>query len=634
MIPFGATQAQCFVSVSTPFGTDVLLLDGLSGGEAISALFRFELRMRSTNRALAAKTIVGKSVTVTLCDATGVARYVNGIVTRFMNAGGDAQYGFYSATLEPRLWLLTLGRDRAIYQDQTALEIVESVLDAFQVPYRSAIANPDSYPKRTYCVQYDESAFQFVSRLMEDEGIFYFFTFADGAHTLVLADSASAWQSGVSPTLYFEPDSTTGAQAERIAAFEMGLRLGAMQYLFADYDSETAQTSRASASASGATPTGWRYTFPGKYASEADADRKAAIRLAAHQVQTQTGHGAGFCYGLAAGTTFTLRGHPDTALDGPYVVRAVTHTASNDSYGNTFEAFPLAVPFRAPVTTPLPLVSGTHTANVVGPQGEEIWTDAYGRIKVKFHWDRSAVANENSSCWVRVSQVLAGPGWGHLFLPRVGQEVVVSYVDGDPDRPLVTGCVYNRSSTLPVALPDRQTQSVIRSRSSKNGVAGNEIRMEDKLDAEEFYVHAQRDMNLSVENALTTTVIGGAETHVVKKGDRTVQVQTGSETHTVKGTRSLTVGSDETHSNDAAFAHSVSGDYTLKVSGSLVIDVSGSVSIKAGTSLVTEAGTTHGSKAGTTLSAQGSVIEQKASAAQTIDGGGLLQLKGGVVQVN
>jgi type VI secretion system secreted protein VgrG len=235
---------------------------------------------------------------------------------------------------------------------------------------------------------------------------------------------------------------------------------------------------------------------------------------------------------------------------------------------------------------------------------------------------------------VRVAQSSAGAGWGHLFLPRVGQEVVVSYVDGDPDRPLVTGSVYNGQMSPPVTLPGSQTQSVMRSRSSKGGTAGNEIRMEDKLNSEELYFHAQKDMNVAIENALTTTVIAGDETHVVKAGNRTVTVSTGNETHTVKGTRSVEVTGDETHTSHAAFSHTTRGNYTLKVSGDLVIDVSGSISIKAGTSLANLAGTTLDNKAGTTLTNEGLEVQNKASASQTVDGGAMLTLKGGLIKLN
>ena len=625
------SQADCFVSVTTPFGADALLLDGFGGREAISEPFHFDLRMHSTNKALDAQTIIGKGVTVTVKDQAGTARYFNGIVKRFAHTGANSQYGFYSAELAPRLWLLTLGQDRMIYQNQSALDIVKAVLGTFQVPLELRISG--DYAVREYCVQYDESAFAFISRLMEEEGIFYFFTFANGAHTMVLADSASAHEVG-QPTLYFSPDSSVAPRAERVSEFAMTQDIVSGEHVLADYDYLTAASSTASSSASASVPTGRRFTFPGKYATSAEGTRKSAVRLAAQTVQQQTGRGAGYCYALTAGTSFTLSGHVNSALNVSYVVRAVTHTASNDTYGNEFNVFPESVPFRAPLTTPRPLVAGTHTAKVVGSSGEEIWTDSNGRVKLKFYWDGSAGADENSSCWVRVSQSSAGQGWGHLFLPRMGQEVVVSYVDGDPDRPLVTGSVYNGENATPVALPSLQTQSVMRSRSSKGGTAGNEIRMEDKLDSEELYFHAQKDMNVAIENGLTTTLIAGAESHVIQKGDRTIDVQTGKETHTVKGTRTLDVTGDETHTNHAAFTQNVSGNYTLKVTGNLVIDVTGSISIKAGTSLASEGGTTHASKAGTTLSGEGMTISHKASATQTVDGGGMLALKGGLVKLN
>ncbi|BFG80371.1 type VI secretion system tip protein VgrG [Paraburkholderia terrae] len=636
------SQTNCFASVSTPFGTDVLLLDGFGGREAMSELFHFDLRMRSTNKALDPQQIVGKSATVALKDHTGVARYFNGIVTRFAHSGADVQYGFYSAELAPRLWLLTLGQDRVIWQNQSALDIIKQVLGTFSVTFEDRTKHGSNYLVREYCVQYDESAFQFISRLMEEEGIFYFFTFADGTHTMVLSDDPSAHEATAAGTLYFAPDSSVGQAAQGLGAFEVSRGVVAGEHIVSDYDYTQAATLLSSSKGASSIPTGSRFTFPGKYVAASHGDQIAGTLLQAHNVAQQTGHGAGGYYGLAAGTTFTLSGHPDSALNVSYVVRAVRHAASNLTYSNEFDVFPATVPFRAPLLTPRPVVAGTHTAKVVGPSDEEIWTDAQGRIKLKFYWDRTPDADQNSSCWVRVAQASAGPGWGHLFLPRIGEEVVVSYVDGDPDRPLVTGCVYNGTNAVPVTLPSMQTQSVIRSRSSKGGTAGNEIRMEDKLNSEELYVHAQKDMTVEIENALSTTVKAGAETHVVQKGDRSIEVSEGKETHTVKGTRTVDVTGDETHTNHAGFTHNVSGNhthkidgnYTLKVGGNLVIEVTGSISIKAGTSLASEAGTSHASKAGTTLSTEGMTVSHKASATQTVDGGGQLALKGGIVQLN
>ena len=634
-------QTGSFLSVTTPFGADVLLLEGFSGREAISEPFHFELRMRSTQTALSAASIVGQSATVTLQTQGGTARYFNGIVTRFAQVGADATGGYYSAALAPRLWLASLGSDRTIYQNMSALDIVQQVLSGLGVTVKQSTTG--TYVAREYCVQYDESPFDFISRLMEEEGIFYFFTFANGSHTMVLADSPSAHEPAPNASqLWFSSDSVAHSPSERVSAFELVTGLTERTHIVADYDYTSAAVSTATSSASGGMTNGTRYTFPGRYAQASDSTRTADLRLAAQQIGQQTGRGGSACYALTAGSTFTLGGHANSAVNATYVVRSVEHSATNDVYANEFEVFPSSVPFRPPLVTPRPVVAGNHTATVTGSSGEEIWTDAYGRIKVKFHWDRSSTANENTSCWVRVAQTVAGNGWGHFFLPRVGQEVIVSYVDGDPDRPLVTGSVYNQSSTLPYAQPSMQTRSTIMSRSSKGGSAGNEIRMEDKTGSEELYLHAQKDMNVSIENALATTVIAGNETHTVQKGDRTVDVQKGNETHNVKGTRALDVTGDETHTNHAKFTHNVTGDYTLKVSGNLTIDVSGSITFKSGTSLTAQAGTalsnqagtTLENKAGTTLTIQGLEVQAKASATATVDGGGMLALKGGLVKIN
>lgn len=632
MMPRDATQAGSFATLATPFGGDVLLLDGFAGREAMSELFRFSLRMRSADKGLDASRIVGQRLAVTLQQPDGPPRYLNGIVTRFAHTGADRNHGFYTAELAPRLWLLTIGRDRAIYQNLSAPQIIRRVLQSFDVAFEARIS--DSYPVREYCVQYDESPFSFISRLMEEEGIFYFFTFADGAHTMVLADSPSAHQPGAHcADLAMQGMERPQAGAARMLAFGMARQLGAATQVLADYDYLQARTSQGTAQA-GAGALAQQYVFPGRHKDADDASRKAAIRIGAQQVEAQTGEGESACHHLAAGIRFTLHGHVDPALDIAYVVRAVEHAWGGDAYGNTVSVFPLSVPFRAPLGTPRPLVAGTHTATVAGSQGEEIWTDAHGRIKVKFHWDRAPGANQDSSCWVRVAQAWAGTGWGHLFLPRVGQEVVVSYVDGDPDRPLVTGSVYNGQSGMPVPLPAMQTQSVIRSRSSKGGSAGNELRMEDKAGAEELYLRAQRAMTVSVENTLSTTVETGGESHLVKAGDLALEVGSGNETHKVSGTRKIEAGGDETHTSGAAFAHDVAGNYKLTIKGNLVIEVGGSISFKAGTSLQCEAGTTLSSKAGTTLSHEAMMVRQKASAAQTVESGGVLELKGALVKLN
>lgn len=660
----GFKQTNSALSVTTPFGADVLLLDSFQGVEALSQPFKFSLAMRSSNTGLDPALIVGASVTVKIALPGGPIRFFNGIVSRFMHAGGDTTFSSYSAELVPGLWLLTLSRDRVIYQNKTSADIIKAVLGEFGVTFDAQLSG--TYISREYCVQYDETALEFISRLMEEEGIFYFFTFADGGHTMVLGDSTAVHTdcAGGAALRYF-PDPGGRRMIDAVNQLEYESRLVAQKFEYSDYNYLTPSTALLTQSA-GASGKGKQFEYPGKHAVLADGTQRAKVRSEASQVDGTVCRGTSYCYPLSAGKKFTLSGHARSALNTSLVLRAVTHAASKDQYSNGFEAFAATVPFRPPRVSPLPRVSGSQTALVVGPSGEEIWTDAHGRIKVQFHWDRVGVKDENSSCWVRVAQSWAGLGWGSLFLPRIGQEVVVSYVDGDPDRPLVTGCVYNAENTTPVTLPGMQTQSTIKSRSSKQGAAGNEMRMEDKKDSEEFYIHAQKDMKVEIENDLSTKLIKGSETHTLEKGDRTVDVQTGKETHNVKGTRTLTVTGNETHTNKADFKQAVTGNYELKVTGNLVIDVTGSISIKSGTTLQAEAGTALTSKAGTaltneagtsltnkagldltnqagtglknkagtTLDNEGAMVTNKASAMQTVDGGGMLTLKGGLVKIN
>lgn len=668
----GFTQSSAFLSVSTPLGADKLLLDRFEGTEAISQLFRFSLTMRSDSSALDAATIVGAGATVTLKLGSAPARYFNGIISRFVHSGGDREFSAYSAELVPKLWLLTLTRNRVIWQNKTAAEIVKAVLAEYAVTISDKLTG--TYASREYCVQHDESAFEFISRLMEEEGIFYYFTFADGAHTMVLADATTAHTDCPNAAaLKYHPQTGGRDMIDTINRFEFESRLVAQKHALGDYDYLQPSTALAAAHAA-ATGKGAQYEYPGGHNVVAKGTARAKIRVQEQQVQSAVSRGQSFAYALAAGTKFTLSGHTRAALNTAHVVRAVNHSADHEQYSNSFEAFAATVPFRPPRVTPRPRVAGSQIATVVGSNGEEIWTDQHGRIKVQFPWDRVGTNNENSSCWVRVSQIWAGQGWGALFIPRIGQEVVISYVDGDPDRPLVTGSVYNAEKTTPVALPSMQTQSTIKSRSSKSGTAGNEIRFEDKKDSEEFYFHAQKDMKVEIENALTTTVKESHEIHTLDKGDRTIEVKTGKEVHKVKGTRELTVTGNETHTNQADYTQKVTGNYELKVTGNLVIDVTGSITFKsaadatvkagttmdieagtaltskagtalsneAGTSLTNkaslaltnEAGTGLKNKAGTTLDNEGAMVNNKATATQTVDGGGMLVLKGGMVKIN
>jgi len=649
MIPTrsGFTQANAFLSVRTALGPDALLLDAFQGSEGLSQLFSYTLTLRSESNTLQAADVIGTSATVTLQVASDPARHVNGIVSRFTYLGTSNDFALYSLELVPRLWLLTLGRDRVIYQNLSASDIIQQVLGDFGVTFSSRLTG--SYGVREYCVRYDETAFDFISRLMEEEGIFYFFTFADGAHTLVLADSTSAYAPCPNAATL-----TIGSQAggppriHQITRFEAEARLVAKSHTVDDYNYLTPSTSLLARS-DGNDGRGLDYEYPGRHQVLSAGTSRARIRVEEHHAESVVGRGESYCHHLLPGTTFTLNGHARETLNASHAVRSVHHFAQAESYSNSFETVPPAVPFRAPRLTPRPIVAGSHTALVVGPAGEEIWTDEHGRIKVQFPWDRLGRKDDKSSCWIRVSQIWAGQGWGALFLPRIGQEVVVSYVDGDPDRPLVSGSVYNATQTTPVGLPSNSTQSTILSRSTKSGSAGNEIRFEDKKDSEELYLHAQKDMRVEIENDLGTTVKAGNETHTVQKGDRTVKVETGKEVHSVKGTREIEVTGNETHVNKADFTQKVTGNYELKVTGNLVLDVSGSITIKsaqsvnlqsgtdlnskAGTNLKNEAGIALSNKGGASVSVEAPMISSKASGMHTVQGA-MVELKGSLVKIN
>ena len=515
-------------------------------------------------------------------------------------------------------------------------------------------------------------------RLMAQEGIFYYFSFSGSTHTLVLADDPSAFADCEQSTLVLRGRSDSHNWPDSVLRFEASDQLVTQTFTGADYDYPAPSTALM-ANAAGTKGRGTFYDYP-HLRQTLDAGKKIlGVRVQASQVDASTVQGESVCNSLHAGGAFTLTAHPNSKLNLRYALRRITHRATSSTYTNHFEAFAASVTFRPPRTVPQPVVPGSHSAVVVGPSGEEIWTDTLGRVKVKFHWDHSDTKNDTSSCWVRVSQTWAGNGWGSLFIPRIGQEVIINYLDGNPDRPIITGCVYNGERATPVDLPKMQTQSVLRSRPTKtgNGISkttaieagrmhGNEIRFEDKKGDEELYFHAERDLKIDVEDDLETTLYGGSEEHLIKKGDRTIEVTQGNESHTVGGTRDVAVTGDETHENTGNFSHKIEKDYTLevtkdmlqtikgkstlKITGDLLIDVTGSITfksgttvsltsgtattIKAGTALTSEAGTSFGIKAGTDLKAEALSIAGKASASAEINGGGMLTLKGGMVKIN
>ncbi|HEV7377849.1 MAG TPA: type VI secretion system tip protein TssI/VgrG [Pyrinomonadaceae bacterium] len=624
-------QKALRLTVTTPLGKDKLLLKAVSGEEQISGLFNFQLEMVSEDQKLDFSAIVGKQVTVTLLLNDGTKRYINGVVGRFMQEDSSVRLTTYYADIHPWLWMLTKTRDCRIFQNKTIPQIIKSVFDDLEFKdYRDDLKG--TYPSLDYCVQYDESAFNFVSRLMEDAGIFYFFEHEEDKHTLVLGDDADVHKScpGLKEARY-QQSSVQHTDDHIITRCSIEEQVVTGKFAVDDFNFETPSTDLM-VEVTGEGSEMRIYEYPGGLLKKDDGEKRARLYLEACEQPGKTLRGEGHVRAFTSGYKFDLKNHYRADANKTYVLRRVSIAATQDSYTNSFEAFPVDVPFRPQRMTPKPVIVGTQTAIVVGKSGEEIWTDKYGRIKVQFHWDQKGANDENSSCWIRVDYGWAGKQWGGIFLPRIGQEVIVSYLEGDPDRPLVTGAVYNAQQVVPYTLPDEQTKSTIKSNTSKGGQGFNEIRFEDKKDSEEMYFHAQKDQLIEVLNNRTKTV-------------------TKNEKNTIKGTRDQTVTGNETHTDEANFTHKVTGNYELKVTGNLTIDVTGSVTFTsaqsmkheaqmsitntAGTSMTNKSGTSMSNTAGTSMTNEAQIgITNKGSATNTVESSGITTIKGSLVKIN
>ncbi len=554
------TQTNRLIAVTTALGKDVLLLTAFSGREELSRCFRYDLEMLSENTGLAARDIVGKAVTWTVGRQD--QRPFNGVVSRFA-AGELAGAGMrmYRAEVVPWLWLLTRTADCRIFQNKSSPEIIEQIFkDLGFSAYRLTLKGP--YPKRDYCVQYRETDFDFVSRLMEQEGIFYFFQHEPGKHTLVLADQKSAYRDCPEKEVVH---STGSLIPNHITRWNHEYEFRSGKHAQTDYNFETPAIDLMTQSTTTVPlPDNKKYEvydYPGAYGVKAVGGERTRVRMEEDEVGYEVVRGASTCVTFTPGGKFTLKAHECQSEAGKgYAITAIEHAGQDRSYlggggegyGNTFTCIPDSVVFRPARLTPRPVVQGPQPAVVVGPKNEEIYTDKYGRVKVQFFWDREGKKNENSSCWLRVAQGWAGKSWGMFFLPRIGQEVLVDFLEGDPDRPIVTGCVYNAEQMPPYELPKYQSQSVLKTRSTKGGTAENfnELRFEDKKGSEDVYFHAEKDFHrvvendddlkvghdqtIEIKNKRTATVKEGDDKLTVKQGNREVIIEMKDDTLTIK----------------------------------------------------------------------------------------------------
>jgi type VI secretion system secreted protein VgrG len=695
------TQANRKSAVITPLGDDVLLLKSFAATEELGRLFSFELELASEKLEIKFEDIVGQNATVRLALNDGKTRYFNGYVSRFIQMPGQGGLALYQATLVPWLWFLTRVADCRIFQEMNAPDIIQQVFrDQGFTDFKLSLS--ESYRQREFCVQYRETDFNFVSRLMEDEGIYYYFEHENGKHSLVLADSKSAHAAyeGCEKVVHRLQDQP-GIEQDYVFDWSVEQEVQTGIVCLNDFDFKkpsTALTVKANISRQHAAPRFETFDYPGDYVNYGDGESLARRRIEELQVRHERVHGKSRVKGLCTGFLFTLDRHDRADQNREYLIVSSASKIASDTFDTVkllpgeeyfdcaFTAIDSNTPFRSAHATRKPFVQGPQTAMVVGPAGDEIYVDKYGRVKVQFHWDHRGKGDENSSCWLRVSQLWAGKTWGAMHVPRIGQEVIVDFLEGDPDRPIITGRVYNGESMPPYPLPDQMTLSTVKSNSSKGGKGFNEIRFDDKKGEEQIFIHGEKNQDVRIKNDCFEWI--GNDRHLIVKNDQFESVENnrneivtadhkekigkdrhlkvaGKEAKEVVGSLSLTVKDDVIEVFKANHSEQTTNDYylkadniviegmtnvTLKVGGSsiaiaadgIAIKTDGLVKIEAGSTLNAKAGATMELKAGATmdikadapLTIQSSATAEMKSAATTVKGDGMLTLKGGIVMIN
>jgi type VI secretion system secreted protein VgrG len=593
-------QATRALQAMTPFGADAIQLIGFEGEEEVSRLGGFQLELISENPSLDPAQIVGQNITFVVTDNDDKTRFFNGFVNRFAaGAVNDDGIRRYRATVVPWLWFLTQTTDCRIFQDKTVIEIVEQIFQdlGFQDFSKSQVR--DDHPKREYCVQYRESDFDFVSRLLEEEGVFYFFEHQNGKHTLVLSDQPGAHETvEQSPVDYPNSDHYSWSIKPHLYTWESSFEFRTGKWAHTDYNFK-APRDRLMASETGVLQLPGvdkfeAYEFPGEYEQKSVGKPLAKIRAEELACQHHLIETSSTCVSFVAGGRFKIGKHRVAKEEGKeYVIKKLTHRAffaeayethgieyrsDEPAYFNQIICFPHSIPFRPVRSTPRPVVRGCQTAVVTGPPGEEIYPDEFGRVKVQFHWDREGQYDDKSSCWIRVSQIHAGKGWGYMDLPRIGEEVIVDFLEGNPDQPIIVGRVYNGDNRPPFELPAGKTR---RGNSTKTykGAGFNEMSMDDTPGKEQLRVNAQYDMNSNVNNDQTLNV-GNNQSEDVGN-DQTKNVGN-NRTRTVGNNESVTVGVNRDVSVGTNHSEKIGSNQSVNIGSSQSVSIGSKQSINVG----------------------------------------------------
>ena len=648
------TQDKRLLAIYTPLAKDFLLLNRITATEGLSQLFSFEVELlHEEEQAGFAPTIVdpttliGKAVTIAINQRDGTIRELTGIVNRFSQGSRDTRFSYYYATVVPHVWILTQKLNSRIFQNLSVPDILKQVFAGFNVGWEIQGVRGIT-DKRNYCVQYRESDFDFASRLMEEEGIYYYFEHTDGRHKMVFANTPqSHFDCPSKAKIPYFLDVTRQAEdyVTSINIWQTDYQLQTGKVTFWDYNFQLPNSKldyqQVSVFSVGDNKMLELYDYPAGYGRKYDGidssggdqatnlrciedDKMDTVKTMMESLDDKYKviSGAGDCSAMTSGYRFELFNHPNTEYDGQFVITSVSHEAEQNPtyvsddviekpYSNNFTCIDYgsgAPPFRPPRKTPKPIIQGSQTAFVVGPSGEEIFTDKYGRVKVQFHWDRDGQVNATSSCWVRVAQTWAGNKWGTMFIPRIGMEVVVHFLEGDPDQPIITGCVYNPQTMPPYTLPDEKTKSTIKSNSSKKGNGFNEFRFEDKKGSEQIFIHAEKNQDIRVKNDALELI--QHDRHLIIENEQFEKV---------KKDKHLKVMGDHNEKVDGSISVHAGIDIEEKAGTKFAVDAGTEIHLKAGTNMTLESGTS------LTLKVGGNFIN--------INSGGIF-IKGTMVMIN
>lgn len=555
-------------TLKNPLAED-LLFKSLTGTEQLSDIFLWDLTMLSPRNNIQAKELLGKGITIEI-ETEGAQRYLNAQITQFQKTGQEERYTEYQAKLRPWFWYATLSSDCRIYQHKNVVQIADEVLADYPFTVKKKLY--DNYKEIGYCVQYNETDFDFLSRLFEQEGIYYYFEHQDGEHALVLADYIGSHKPlpDYEEIRYISADQLGTAGEECIHSWAVVESVRPGRYVTSDYDFKKPQAQLQqirSALNDHAHADYEMYQWGHGYTDPAHGEHLTRVELERLQQGKMLVTGKTNARGMAPGHTFKLYFHPDDLQNAEYLITEVKYKFNENPYASgedhpdwtlDFTVQKSTEQYRPAKKTPRPSVLGIHTAKVVGPPGEEIWCDKYGRVKLQFPWDRYGQSDENSSCWVRVSSPWAGGNFGGVNIPRIGQEVLIEYINGDINRPVIVGRVYNDFNMPPWGLPAAAVVSGLKSNTHK-GSGYNEFSMDDTAGNEKITIHGQHDMNTTVRNDQANTIHNN-QTNTIHK----------DQTNTIKNNQETTVDKDQTNTVKENQTNTIIKDQTTTVKQSQI----------------------------------------------------------------